>query len=79
MPIIEEINKHTRLRKSGSGYLGLCPFHAEKTPSFCVDPKKETFTCFGCGAKGDVVKFVMMMESLTQDEAIELLRERRNQ
>ena len=79
MKIVQEIGKHTTLKKRGFFYVGLCPFHKEKTPSFFVDAKKESFYCFGCGAKGDVVKFVMMMESLTQDEAIELLRERRNQ
>jgi len=60
-PIVQEINKHTTLQKRGFFYLGLCPFHNERTPSFCVDPKKESFVCFGCGEKGDLKEFQQLI------------------
>jgi DNA primase len=64
------------LRRMGSRWVGLCPFHTEKTPSFGVSPSHGIFKCFGCGAKGDVIKFVQEIESLTFWEALKLLAER---
>src|ERR1700732_592995 len=60
-------------RRSGSEYAGLCPFHNEKTPSFTVNDKKGFFHCFGCGAHGDAVGFVMKADNLDFIEAVERL------
>ena len=57
--IVATINQYVPLKKNGKNYTGLCPFHSEKTPSFTVDDKKQFYYCFGCGATGDVLKFVM--------------------
>ncbi len=70
------IGQHVALKKRGGRYLGLCPFHQEKTPSFNVDPLKGFWHCFGCGKGGDAFKFVMDMERLTFPEALERLAER---
>ena len=59
-----------KLRKTGKNYSGLCPFHQEKTPSFSVQPEKQFYYCFGCGAGGNVFKFVMQMENLSFPEAV---------
>ncbi len=74
--IVEVISEYVQLRRSGSNYLGLCPFHGEKTPSFNVNPAREIFHCFGCGVGGDVFSFVMRMEGLSFPEAIKLLARR---
>ncbi len=71
--IIDVIGRHVRLQKAGSSHKGLCPFHNEKTPSFHVDPKKQTYHCFGCGAGGDVFRFVMEQEHLDFMGALERL------
>src|SRR5262249_58253929 len=60
-------------RRSGAEYAGLCPFHNEKTPSFTVNDKKGFYHCFGCGAHGDAVGFVMKTEGLSFPEAVEKL------
>jgi DNA primase len=65
-----------RLRKAGPRYVGLCPFHTEKTPSFSVHAVHQFYKCFGCGAGGDVLKFVMEVEGLTFYETLKLLAER---
>src|SRR5215471_9787811 len=66
-----------RLRKAGSrNYQGLCPFHNEKTPSFSVSAEKQFYYCFGCHAKGDVIKFVMEIEKVSFYEALKTLAER---
>ncbi|MCK5504065.1 MAG: DNA primase, partial [Thermodesulfovibrionia bacterium] len=57
--IIAEIGRYVTLKKEGRNFLGLCPFHSEKTGSFTVSPDKNIFHCFGCGAGGDVFKFLM--------------------
>ena len=62
-----------KLRKQGSDYVGLCPFHREKTPSFHVTPAKNLFHCFGCGAAGSVIDFVMKRDGLTKQQAIDWL------
>ena len=64
------------LRKTGRTYVGLCPFHAEKTGSFHVDPERRTFHCFGCGEKGDVFDWLMKRENLDKADALKLLAER---
>lgn len=56
--IVDVINQYVPLKKNGKNYTGLCPFHSEKTPSFTVQEDKQFYYCFGCGASGDVVKFV---------------------
>ncbi len=65
-----------RLKKAGSGFLGLCPFHQEKTPSFNVKPSPPFFYCFGCHEKGDVISFVQKLERITFPEAIKSLAEK---
>ena len=71
--IVEVIQEFVPLKKRGVNYLGLCPFHNEKTPSFTVSPSKEIFKCFGCGKVGNVVNFVMEHEHLTYPEALKFL------
>ncbi|MDD4474874.1 MAG: DNA primase [Eubacteriales bacterium] len=70
------ISQYVNLRRTGSNMVGLCPFHSEKTPSFVVFPTTSTFKCFGCGAGGDVVGFVMQIENLDYPAAIEFLARR---
>ena len=65
-----------QLKRAGSNMLGLCPFHNEKTPSFNIRPAEQFFRCFGCGAKGDVFRFVQMMEKVEFPEAVKILAER---
>lgn len=74
--ILSVIGEVTPLRKAGATWKGLCPFHQEKTPSFTVSPDKGFFKCFGCGAGGDVVKFVELHEKMSFPEAVRLLATR---
>ncbi|HZV80953.1 MAG TPA: DNA primase, partial [Geobacteraceae bacterium] len=74
--IVEVISDYISLKKSGANYLGLCPFHGEKTPSFNVNPARGIFHCFGCGVGGNVVTFVMKMEGTSFPEAVKLLAKR---
>ncbi len=74
--IVEFIGSFVRLKKRGKDYLGLCPFHSEKTPSFTVSPSKQLFYCFGCHRGGDVVKFVMEYDKAGYIEALETLADR---
>ncbi len=74
--IYDVINRYVALKRAGSNYSGLCPFHSEKTASFTVFPSTRTFYCFGCGAGGDVVSFVMKAEGLEYPDAIRFLAER---
>lgn len=74
--LVQIIGEHVRLRKSGSNFIGLCPFHSEKTPSFHVHTERQFFYCFGCHAKGDVIHFVEKMEGLNFADAIRWLGER---
>jgi DNA primase len=67
--ILDVVSPHVTLRRSGRRYVGLCPFHSEKTPSFTVDPEKGVFHCFGCHAGGDVFDFVELIGALTFGEA----------
>ncbi len=71
--IVDVIGNYVQLKKQGSNFTALCPFHSEKTPSFVVSPAKQIFHCFGCGASGDVIKFIMEIEKLTYPQAIEKL------
>jgi len=74
--IEDVIASYVNLKRAGSVYQGLCPFHSEKTPSFTVFPNTETFHCFGCGAGGDVISFIMRAENLEYLGAIEFLAKR---
>jgi len=71
--IYDIVSESVKLKKSGANWLGLCPFHSEKTPSFTVNPAKQIFHCFGCGAGGDVISFVIKHENMTFIEALKLL------
>jgi len=71
--IVDVVGEFVQLKKRGVNYLGLCPFHNEKTPSFTVSPSKEIFKCFGCGKVGNSVNFVMEHEHLTYPEALKYL------
>ena len=74
--IVDYISKNVRLKRAGSTYKGLCPFHKEKTPSFSVSPDKQLFYCFGCGKGGTVINYVMQQENLDFVEAVKLLAEK---
>jgi DNA primase len=74
--IIEVISAHTDLRRQGARYVGLCPFHDERTPSFSVEPTEKLYHCFGCGVGGDVIKFIEEKDGLNFAEAVELLADR---
>ncbi len=74
--VVKIVGDYVKLRKAGANYVGLCPFHQEKTPSFAVHPVKQIFHCFGCGAGGDVFKFVMLIENLTFPEALRRVAEK---
>ena len=56
--IVEVVSRVVTLKRAGSSYKGVCPFHSEKTPSFVVSEQKQIFTCFGCGTSGDAIEFV---------------------
>jgi DNA primase len=71
--IVEVVSEAVSLRRTGRNFLGLCPFHAEKTPSFTVSPDKQIFHCFGCGAGGNVFSFLMKHGGLTFPEAARVL------
>src|SRR5205807_10083583 len=68
--IVRVVGEYVRLKKSGQNFTGLCPFHAEKSPSFAVHPTKQIYHCFGCGVGGDVFKFVLEMEKCDFMEAV---------
>ncbi len=74
--IVGVISQAVHLEKKGSRYFGLCPFHSEKTGSFCVSPDRQMYYCFGCGAGGNVISFVMSYENMSFQEAVESLAER---
>ncbi len=76
--IVDFISQYVPLKKRGSNYFGLCPFHAEKTPSFSVNPKGNFFHCFGCGASGDVITFLMKIENMEFKDAVKELANRYN-
>jgi DNA primase len=74
--IVEVISAHTDLRRQGARWVGLCPFHDERTPSFSVDAQEKLYHCFGCGVGGDVIKFIEEKDGLGFAEAVELLADR---
>ncbi|MFW5979100.1 MAG: DNA primase [Halanaerobium sp.] len=74
--IVDLVSDYIELKKSGNRYKGLCPFHSEKTPSFFVNPDNNFYHCFGCGAGGDSINFVMEIENLTFVESVKMLAER---
>jgi DNA primase len=74
--ILDLVGEYVTLKKAGKDYVGLCPFHREKTPSFSVVPNKGFFYCFGCGASGNAVNFVMRHENLDYPEALRYLAKR---
>lgn len=74
--IVDVISDYVKLKKQGSSYFGLCPFHNEKSPSFSVSPDKQMYYCFGCGAGGNVYTFIMEYENYTFPEAVKLLADR---
>lgn len=74
--IVNVIGSYVKLKRSGGSYTGLCPFHNEKTPSFSVNPARQMYKCFGCGAGGSVITFIMEYENYTFQEAMEALAER---
>ncbi len=76
--IIDIINSFIKLKKRGSNYLGLCPFHNEKTPSFTVSPSKEIYKCFGCGRSGNSISFLMEHEKYSYVEALRWLAAKYN-
>src|SRR5579871_5161228 len=76
--IVKVIGEYVRLRRAGASgrWVGLCPFHQEKTPSFSVNQTRQFYKCFGCGVSGDVLKFVMEIDGLTFPETLKQLAER---
>lgn len=74
--IVDYVSQYVRLKKNGRDYSGLCPFHKEKSPSFHVNQEKQLFHCFGCGAGGNLVQFVMKSEGLDFVEALKLMADR---
>ena len=68
--IVQLVGERVQLRKAGRSYSGLCPFHAEKTPSFSVDPERRTFHCFGCGERGDVFDWLIKTDGIDKAEAL---------
>ena len=73
--IVQIIGRYVNLKRSGRGYVGLCPFHSEKTPSFSVNPARQMYKCLGCGVAGSVITFVMEYENYTFPEAMQFLAE----
>ncbi|NLM37277.1 MAG: DNA primase [Firmicutes bacterium] len=76
--IVAVVSEYVNLKQSGRSFTGLCPFHSEKTPSFTVSREKQLFYCFGCGAGGDVLSFIMRIENLSFGAALRFLAERAN-
>lgn len=76
--IVSLINEYVPLARRGANYLGLCPFHKEKTPSFTVSPDKQIYKCFGCGEGGNAISFISKLNNLDFKETIEVLAEKAN-
>mgnify|MGYP001293072859 CR=1 FL=1 len=76
--IVSVVSEYVTLKEKGRSHLGLCPFHQEKTPSFTVSKEKQLYHCFGCGAGGDVISFIMQLENLSFPQALRFLAERAN-
>ena len=71
--VVEVVGERVQLKKAGRNYSGLCPFHQEKTPSFTVSADKQFYHCFGCGAHGNALRFLMEYDKLRFPEAVEQL------
>ena len=76
--IVDTISEYTKLKKSGSSWTGLCPFHNDKNPSFSVSEEKGLYNCFSCGASGDIFKFIQEKQNLEFSEALIYLAEKHN-
>jgi DNA primase len=76
LPVVDIVGETVALKRAGSAYKGLCPFHAEKTPSFVVSPERESWHCFGCGEGGDIFTFLMKRDGLDFREALTRLAEK---
>ena len=74
--IVNVVGSYVNLERKGSRYWACCPFHHEKTPSFCITPEMQRYKCYGCGASGDVINFVMQHESVEFMAAVEILAKR---
>lgn len=68
--VVEVVGRYVQLKKSGANFMGLCPFHAEKTPSFSVSPAKQFYHCFSCGKHGDAINFLMEHTGASFTEAV---------
>ena len=73
LDIVDVVGNYIELKRAGTNFKAVCPFHEEKSPSFVVSPQKQIYHCFGCGAGGDSIRFVMEYEKLNYPEAIEKL------
>src|SRR4026208_616127 len=73
LSVVDVVGETVQLKKAGSTFKGLCPFHGEKTPSFTVTPARDSWKCFGCGEGGDIFSFVMKRDSLSFPEALKVL------
>ena len=76
--ILDIVSQYVVLKRTGRNYMGLCPFHSEKSPSFNVRPDNQFFYCFGCHAGGDVFTFISKIENMTFNESLKFLAERAN-
>ena len=74
--IVDVVSSYVKLKRKGSSWFGLCPFHSEKTGSFSVNPSRQTYHCFGCGAGGNVISFIMQYENYSFQEAVQYLAKR---
>ena len=74
--VVEIVGQYVDLKRAGTNYKGLCPFHQERTPSFIVSPERQSFHCFGCGKGGNVFRFLMEMDGVTFPEAVRALAEK---
>jgi DNA primase len=74
--IVQVVQEYVPLKRAGTSYKGLCPFHSEKSPSFTVNPNKGFFHCFGCGAGGDVFKFLELHEKVGFQDAVRMLAQK---
>ena len=76
--ILDVVGEYVKLKKRGANYLGLCPFHNEKSPSFTVSPSKEIYKCFGCGKSGNSISFLMEHDKMSYVEALKWLAKKYN-